>query len=476
MEQRLTNHTNKKTQRIKYIIFDVIAVLLAWASFVIFRRIEIESNVFQEIQLFSPIYNLEKLFISIPFFWLFIFWLSGYYNTPFLKSRLSEFAQTFLSTLIGSTILFFILLLNDPVANYHDYYLAFVVQFLIYFLVVYFFRYMITRKTTEKIHNRIIGFNTIIIGSGEKAQQIYDQLQSMKQSSGNFIVGFISYGESVSVDKNMVLGEMAQLGDIIISKEIDEVIIAIDNDDRNALLPMFDILYSHDVTVKVTPQLYDYLIGGVRMSSIFGAPLVSALDVRLSEFEKNVKRLFDIVFSCLVIVAISPLGILLSIMVVLTSDGPVFYKQERVGLHGKRFNILKFRTMVSDAEASGPQLASKDDLRITGIGRFLRKFRIDELPQFINVLKGDMSIVGPRPERPFYEKLIAQKVPYYGIVHKVKPGITSWGMVKYGYATDVDKMVERLQYDIIYLENISLLVDLKILIYTVKTVVSGRGM
>lgn len=298
----------------------------------------------------------------------------------------------------------------------------------------------------------------------------------MKQSSGNFIVGFISYGESVSVDKNMVLGEMAQLGDIIISKEIDEVIIAIDNDDRNALLPMFDILYSHDVTVKVTPQLYDYLIGGVRMSSIFGAPLVSALVVRLSEFEKNVKRLFDIVFSCLVIVAISPLGIFLSIMVVLTSDGPVFYKQERVGLHGKRFNILKFRTMVSDAEASGPQLASKDDLRITGIGRFLRKFRIDELPQFINVLKGDMSIVGPRPERPFYEKQIAQKVPYYGIVHKVKPGITSWGMVKYGYATDVDKMVERLQYDIIYLENISLLVDLKILIYTVKTVVSGRGM
>lgn len=476
MEQRLTNHTNKKTQRIKYILFDVVAILLAWASFLIFRRIEIESNVFHEIQLFSPIYNLEKLFIGIPFFWLFIFWLSGYYNTPFLKSRLSEFAQTFLSTLIGSTILFFILLLNDPVANYHDYYLAFIVQFLIYFTVVYFFRYMITRKTTEKIHNRIIGFNTIIIGSGEKAQQIYDQLQSMKQSSGNFIVGFISHEGKSEVDSSLIIGGMDQLGDIIESQNIEEVIIAIDNDDRNALMPIFNILYNHDVNVRVTPQLYDYIIGGVRMTSIFGAPLVKAMDVRLNEFEKNVKRLFDILFSCLVIVLIAPLCVPLALIIKLTSEGPIFYKQERVGLHGKLFHILKFRTMVCNAEEAGPQLASQNDLRITKIGHILRKYRIDELPQFINVIKGEMSIIGPRPERLFYERQIAEKVPYYGIVHKVKPGITSWGMVKYGYATDVNKMIERLRYEIIYLENISLLVDLKILIYTVKTVVSGRGM
>ncbi|MBO7506320.1 MAG: sugar transferase [Paludibacteraceae bacterium] len=476
MDQNKRNHGSKKMQRIKYILFDVVAVLLAWALFFLFRRIEIESNVVREIQLFSPIYNFEKLIIGIPFFWLFIFWVSGYYNKPFLKSRLHEFAQTFLSTLIGCTILFFLLLLNDPVVNYKDYYLSFIVLFLIYFSVVYLFRYMITRKTTERIHNRTIGFNTIIIGTGEKAKQIYGQLQSMKLSSGNFINGFVSCEEHMVIDGSLILGDISQLNDIIEANQIEEVIIALDNNDRNALLPIFNILYHHDVTVKVAPQLYDYLIGGVRMTSIFGAPLVSALDVRLNEFEKNVKRLFDILFSCFVIILVSPFCMILSLLIKLTSDGPVFYKQERVGLHGKLFHILKFRTMVSDAEASGPQLASSDDQRITKIGRILRRFRIDELPQFINVLKGDMSIVGPRPERPYYEEQIAQKVPYYGIVHKVKPGITSWGMVKYGYATDVDKMVERLKYDIIYLENISLLVDLKILIYTVKTVVSGRGM
>ena len=476
MEQNKRNHGSKKMQRIKYVLFDEVAVLLAWALFFLFRRIEIESNVVREIQLFSPIYNFEKLIIGIPFFWLFIFWVSGYYNKPFLKSRLHEFAQTFLSTLIGCTILFFLLLLNDPVISYKDYYLSFIVLFLIYFSVVYLFRYMITRKTTERIHNRTIGFNTIIIGTGEKAKQIYGQLQSMKLSSGNFINGFVSCEENTVVDGSLILGDMSQLNNIIEENQIEEVIIALDNNDRNALLPIFNILYHHDVTVKVAPQLYDYLIGGVRMTSIFGAPLVSALDVRMNEFEKNLKRLFDIIFSCVVIVLVSPFCLILSPLIKLTSDGPVFYKQERVGLHGKLFHILKFRTMVCNAEEAGPQLASSEDQRITKIGRVLRRFRIDELPQFINVLKGDMSIVGPRPERPYYEAQIAQKVPYYGIVHKVKPGITSWGMVKYGYATDVDKMVERLKYDIIYLENISLLVDLKILIYTVKTVVSGRGM
>ncbi|MCR5496549.1 MAG: sugar transferase [Paludibacteraceae bacterium] len=476
MEQNKRNHGSKKMQRIKYILFDVVAVLLAWALFFFFRRVEIESNVVREIQLFSPIYNFEKLIIGIPFFWLFIFWVSGYYNKPFLKSRLQEFAQTFLSTLIGCTILFFLLLLNDPVISYKDYYLSFIVLFFIYFSVVYLFRYMITRKTTERIHNRTIGFNTIIIGTGEKARQIYEQLQSMKLSSGNFINGFVSCEEHMEVDGSLILGDMSQLNNIIEVNQIEEVIIALDNNDRNALLPIFNILYYHDVTVRVAPQLYDYLIGGVRMTSIFGAPLVSAMDVRMNEFEKNLKRLFDIIFSCIVIVLVSPFCLILSLLIKLTSDGPVFYMQERVGVHGKLFHILKFRTMVCNAEEAGPQLASSDDQRITKIGRILRRFRIDELPQFINVLKGDMSIVGPRPERPYYEAQIAQKVPYYGIVHKVKPGITSWGMVKYGYATDVDKMIERLQYDIIYLENISLLVDLKILIYTVKTVVSGRGM
>lgn len=476
MDQNLKNHKSKRRQRLKYIFTDVFAVLLAWVFFFLFRRIEIESNVIREIQLFSPIYNFKELLFGIPFFWLLVFWVSGYYNQPFRKSRLSEFAQTLFSTFFGSLALFFILLLDDPVVNYKDYYRSFIVLFIIYFVVVYLFRYSITRITTNQIHRRIIGFNTLIIGAGNNAKRIYDTLQSMKNSSGHLIQGFVSCEGEPIAPELYPLGDLSQLDRIMAEKEIEEVIIALDSDDREAMFPVVNQLYKYDVDVRITPQLYDYLVGGVRMTSIFGAPLVSALDVRLNDCEKNVKRLFDILFSCLVLVLSSPLLLLLSILVKLSSEGPVFYKQERIGLHGKPFNILKFRTMCVNAEAQGPQLATDGDCRVTKVGHVLRKYRLDEIPQFINVLKGDMSIVGPRPERLYYEKQIAEKVPYYSLVHKVQPGITSWGMVMYGYANDVDKMVERLQYDIIYLENISLLIDLKIMIYTVKTVVQGRGM
>lgn len=462
-------------QRLKYILCDVFAVLLAWVFFFLFRRIEIESNVIREIQLFSPIYNFKELLFGIPFFWLFVFWLSGYYNQPFRKSRLSEFAQTLFSVFFGSVALFFILLLDDPVVNYKDYYLSFVVLFVIYFVVVYLFRYSITRITTRKIHRRIMGFNTLIIGAGKNAKGIYDTLQSMKLSSGNIIHGFIACETGVEDGLN-VLGDLSQLDLVMEQYAIEEVIVALDSEDREAIFPVINQLYKYNVDVRITPKLYDFLVGGVRMTSIFGAPLVSALDVRLSECEKNFKRLFDLLFSCIVLVLLSPVFLVLSLLVKLTSDGPVFYKQERIGLHCKPFHILKFRTMYENAEKNGPQLATDGDRRVTKIGHFLRKYRLDEIPQFINVLKGDMSIVGPRPERLFYEKQISEKAPYYALVHKVQPGITSWGMVKYGYANDVDKMVERLQYDIIYLENISLLIDLKILIYTIRTVVSGRGM
>ena len=153
----------------------------------------------------------------------------------------------------------------------------------------------------------------------------------------------------------------------------------------------------------------------------------------------------------------------------------VFFSQERIGYRGRPFRIYKFRTMYVDAEERGPLLASENDRRITPFGRVMRKYRLDELPQFWNVLKGDMSLVGPRPERKYFIDRIVRKAPYYYLLHNVRPGITSLGMVKYGYAENVEQMVERLKYDILYYENMSLLLDLTILIYTVKTVFTGKG-
>ncbi|MEC8611138.1 MAG: sugar transferase, partial [Bacteroidota bacterium] len=181
------------------------------------------------------------------------------------------------------------------------------------------------------------------------------------------------------------------------------------------------------------------------------------------------------VFSVIAITLFLPMFIICAILVKLSSPGPIIYKQKRIGKYGKQFNIYKFRSMYVDSEKDGPKLSSKTDCRVTNWGRIMRKIRLDETPQFFNVLIGEMSFVGPRPEREFYAKQILEKVPHYKHIYKVKPGITSWGMVKYGYAENVDEMLERLKYDILYIENMSLFIDLKIMIHTILIILEGRG-
>ncbi len=217
------------------------------------------------------------------------------------------------------------------------------------------------------------------------------------------------------------------------------------------------------------------MTSAIHLKDIYGEPFVDLTSPAISESAKNIKRLSDILVSSLILMVFSPVYLCLALMVKINSKGPVIYSQERIGLKQKPFKIYKFRTMVVDAEKDGPQLAEKDDPRITTVGSFLRKYRLDELPQFWNVLKGEMSLVGPRPERQYYIEKIMQEAPYYALVYQVRPGITSWGMVKYGYATNVRQMIERTRYDLLYMSNMSLFVDLKILIYTIKIVFSGRG-
>jgi lipopolysaccharide/colanic/teichoic acid biosynthesis glycosyltransferase len=211
------------------------------------------------------------------------------------------------------------------------------------------------------------------------------------------------------------------------------------------------------------------------MSSIIGTPLIQISHDLMPAWEENLKRLIDVVTSFFALIILSPLYLALVIGVRLSSKGPVFYSHERIGRYGKPFMIYKFRSMFSDAEANGPALSSTNDSRITRFGLFMRKMRLDELPQFYNVLIGDMSLVGPRPERQHFIDLIIKKAPHFNHLQKVRPGITSWGQVKFGYASTVDEMIERLKYDILYIENMSLLVDLKILIYTVKTILNASG-
>ena len=195
----------------------------------------------------------------------------------------------------------------------------------------------------------------------------------------------------------------------------------------------------------------------------------------MPEWQYSLKRIFDIVISLVAMILLSPVYVVTAIIVKATSPGPVFYAQERIGHLGRPFKMHKFRSMYVDAEQAGPALSKDNDPRITPFGRFMRKVRLDEIPQFYNVLRGTMSLVGPRPERQFYIDQIVKRAPEYLLLQRVKPGITSWGQVRYGYAANVDEMVERLRYDLLYLDNMSLTTDLKILLYTVIIIIQGRG-
>ena len=256
----------------------------------------------------------------------------------------------------------------------------------------------------------------------------------------------------------------------------DEVIIDLDdNANERQIYSLINHLYPHDVEIAIKPRLYDMLTGAARISEVGDMPLVHITEHKMSDHELCMKRACDVFFSALSLIVLSPIYLLLYILVWCSSEGPAIYRQERIGLHGRSFQILKFRTMTIHAEGKTPQLSADDDPRITRIGKFLRKYRLDELPQMWNILRGDMSIVGPRPERRYFIKQIEKQAPYYCLLYKIRPGLTSWGPIKVGYTDTLDKMIRRLNYDIVYMENMSIRLDIKILFHTIGVILDGKG-
>lgn len=469
---------NKRIQTIKYLAADLLASALAWTLFYIYRKQIIEPQRFgYDIPLdFTSRFYLAL--ILIPLFWIFLYYLSGYYRDIYRKARLKELAITMFVTILGVVIIFFTLILDDFIVSYKSYYQLFFTLLGIQFILIYIPRLIITTRTNNRIHSRKIGFNTLIIGSNETALKIYKDLSGLEKSTGNLFVGFVNVHEKkqhLLAKEIPHLGHVNQLIDILKQHKVEEIIIALDSSEHDKIGNIINKLEPYDVVVKVIADMYDILTGKVKMTSIYGAPLIRISHQLLPAWENNAKRIIDVVLSLLAVIILSPLFIFLAIGVRMSSKGPIFYSHERIGRYGKPFTIYKFRSMYVDAEKNGPALSSKNDARITPFGLFMRKLRFDELPQFYNVILGDMAIVGPRPERQFFIDKIMVKAPHYVHLQKVRPGITSWGQVKYGYAEDVDQMIERLKYDIIYIENMSLYIDFKIMLYTIRTVLQGRG-
>ncbi|NQU53878.1 MAG: sugar transferase, partial [Bacteroidetes bacterium] len=437
---------NKSSQVAKYLIFDFLAAAISWTLFFTYRKTVIEPQRFgMDIPLeFTTRYYLGLLFI--PVVWLTLYYITGYYKNIFRRSRLLELGQTFITTLCGVIVIFFTLILDDFIDSYKNYYQLFFTLFALHFSLTYIFRLIITTGTIHRIHKRKIGFNTLLIGNNENALKIYTEMTEQVRPAGNLFIGFVGVENSnVDLLSEYIpnLGQVADLTTILKNSDVEEVIIALETVEHKRLSEILTIVENQQITIWGIPDLYDFLSGMVKTNTIYGSPLIKISNGLMPGWQENIKRLLDVFLSLIAIVAFLPIFIVLAVIIKGTSKGSVLYKQERVGRFGKPFSIFKLRSMFTDAENGTPELSKENDVRITKIGKFIRKTHLDEIPQFINVILGDMSLVGPRPERKYYIDKIVERAPHYTHLHKLRPGITSWGQVKYGYASNVDEMLER---------------------------------
>ncbi|MDE7397269.1 MAG: sugar transferase [Muribaculum sp.] len=465
-------------QQLTYVISDYVSTAAAMLVFECLRfNIDHTSQLwFSSLRQFlSSAMVLEEILL-FPLLMLGLYWLSGFYNNVILKSRLVNFLTTIYTSLLGTLVFFFSAVINDVDLSHIDFYWIMMWLFVCLLTCVYTSRHIVTRVMRHDLKRGRICRPTLIVGTGDDAIDMAHRLTRNYMAMGMRIDGFIDPsepGSEISTVDNKPVYPISQV-EKAIADYGTECLVVMNSGDKT--MQIVNRLLPSGCTVFVSPDFYQTLNAPIRTANVAGEPLVDLSHPNQSASTANIKRLIDIITSAVAIVLLSPVMLVIALMIRRDSKGPIIYSQIRIGRNKRPFKILKFRTMYDGAETAGPRLATNDDPRITPLGRTLRKYRLDELPQFWNILKGDMSLVGPRPEREYYIKQIIERMPAYTVVQQVRPGLTSWGMVKFGYASDVDQMLKRLNYELIYLDNMTLLVDFRIILYTIKIVISGKGL
>jgi len=467
--------------RIKYILADFFSTGIGFFLFDLYRFKTLPGEL-TGADLYKFLTNISIIAEQclVPLLAILLYSLFGSYNkgNTLYKSRLEETFTTLSVSLVAMLAVFFVALINDAIPERATNYELMLALFAALFVPTFIVRMLILRANAKLIRRGNYVIRTVVVGASQSNKSRLAKIMRSSTLNGLKIVAAIDTDNSLTCDELLGLPVYHNPNPAQVCAELKAkaVIILPSSKGLSETTTIINSLYSLNVPLFISPDLHSMLGMRPRVSQVIAEPVINITSAHITPAVYNFKRLGDIVTSALSLIILSPVFAAIAIAVKADSKGPAIYNQERIGLHKKPFRIYKFRTMYQNSEDNGPALSCQNDPRITKVGKFLRKYRLDELPQFWNVLKGDMSLVGPRPERDYYIQRITERMPAYSLIHQVRPGITSWGMVRYGYATTVNQMIERLSYDMLYLENVSLAVDLKILFHTVNTVFTGKGL